>query len=295
MAIKLGSIDINSLNLGSVGLNRIYSGSDTVFGGAAPYVPFLENLTASPDFAWSVWQPHSSVTNCVRLRRSSVDPLRDNDELDFGYVNGYVDVDSIASWGGVDTLYVVTFYSYLTDATELIIENQVIWKNSGGVNNLAAIDKTPLISLGNIRTYKMSTNITTINNYTLLLVENKLASNTINTGYTFSTFNPSRGYEYNLQNQAATRPNTQSTLGAVDVGENIIEFNRVDFDIFYYLNNIFIINNTNDNTDTIQYLFGTTSTDRFVQSELIFFKSSLGASDRSQYYTDYNSRYNKTV
>ena len=32
MAIKLGSTDINSVNLGSVGLNRIYSGSDFVFG-----------------------------------------------------------------------------------------------------------------------------------------------------------------------------------------------------------------------------------------------------------------------
>lgn len=32
MAIKLGSVDINSINLGGVGLNRIYSGSDFVFG-----------------------------------------------------------------------------------------------------------------------------------------------------------------------------------------------------------------------------------------------------------------------
>jgi hypothetical protein len=37
MAIKLGSTDINSVNLGSVGLNRIYSGSDFVFGGVAPF------------------------------------------------------------------------------------------------------------------------------------------------------------------------------------------------------------------------------------------------------------------
>ena len=223
MAVNLGSSNISAVKLGATDVLKIYLGSDVVFGDVAPYAPFLENLSVSPEFAWSVWQPHSSVTNCVRLRRSS-----DNAELDFGYVNGYVDASAIASWGGVDTLYVVTFYSYLTDATELTIDYQAIWKNSGGVNNLAAINKTPLIGLGNIRTYKMSTNITTINNYTLLLVENKIASNGLNTGYIFSTSNASRGYEYNLQNQAATRPNTQATLGPVDIGENIIEFNRVD-------------------------------------------------------------------
>ena len=42
MAIKLGSTDINSVNLGSVGLNRIYSGLDFVFGGSAPFDPFAQ-------------------------------------------------------------------------------------------------------------------------------------------------------------------------------------------------------------------------------------------------------------
>jgi hypothetical protein len=290
MAIKLGSTDINSVNLGSVGLNRIYSGLDIVFGGVAPYVPFLENLSVSPEFAWSVWQPHSSVTNCVRLRRSS-----DYAELDFGYVNGYVDVDSIASWGGVDTLYVVTFYSYLTNATELAIDRQAIWINSGGVNNLAAIDKYPL-SIAATQTYQLSSNIITIVDYTLFLVENKQGLVGSNTNYLFSTTLRARGYLYNTSSSVmATRPNNALSLGAFPDGENVAELNRKDGIVSYYLNAVFDSNGSNADNTSIRYLFGLTSSTSYPQSELIFFKSSLGASDRSQYYTDYNSRYNKTI
>ena len=256
---------------------------------AFQYTPFLENLSVSPEFAWSVWQPHSSVTNCVRLRRSS-----DNAELDFGYVNGYVDTSAIASWGGVDTLYVVTFYSYLTNATELTTPRQAIWINSGGVNNLAAIDKNPLSS-ATAQIYKLSANITSIVDYTLLLVENKQISVTTNTNYTFTTTLRTRGYLYNPQNNIGSRPGNGIVIGAYPIGENVVELNRTSGDVFYYLNNVFNINKLNADSNGITYLFGQTETTPAPQSELIFFKSSLGASDRSQYYTDYNSRYNKTV
>lgn len=256
---------------------------------AFQYTPFLENLSVSPEFAWSVWQPHSSVTNCVRLRRSS-----DNAELDFGYVNGYVDVDSIASWGGVDTLYVVTFYSYFTDATELTIPNQAIWMNSGGINNLAAIDKNPL-SIANTQVYRLSANIISIVDYTILSVENKQSAVTNNTNYTFSTTLRARGYLYNPQDAVGSRPNTGLSLGAYPDGENVVELNRASGDVFYYLNNVFNNNGLNADNNGITRLFGQTTTSPAPQSELIFFKSSLGASDRSQYYTDYNSRYNKAI
>ena len=256
---------------------------------AFQYTPFLENLSVSPEFAWSVWQPHSSVTNCVRLRRSS-----DNAELDFGYVNGYVDTSAIASWGGVGTLYVVTFYSYLTNATELTTPRQVIWINSGGVNNLAAIDKYPL-SIATTQFYRLSANIISIVDYTILLVENKQSAVTSNTNYTFSTTLRARGYLYNPQDTIGSRPNSGLTLGAYPDGENVVELNRTSGNVFYYLNNVFNNNGLNADSNGITYLFGQTFSSPAPQSELIFFKSSLGASDRSQYYTDYNSRYNKTV
>ena len=256
---------------------------------AFQYIPFLENLSVAPEFAWSVWQPHSSVTNCVRLRRSS-----DNAELDFGYVNGYVDIASIASWGGVDTLYVVTFYSYLTDATELIAANQAIWLNSGGVDNLAAIDKAPL-SLASAQFYKLSANIISIVDYTTLLVENKQSAVTSNTNYTFSTTLRARGYLYNPGNSVGSRPNTGVSLGSYPDGENVVELNRTSGDVFYYLNNVSSSNGLNADGNGITYLFGLTGTTPAPQSELIFFKSSLGAADKSQYYTDYNSRYNKAI
>jgi hypothetical protein len=47
MAIKLGSTDINSVNLGSVGLNRIYSGSDVVFGSSALQSLYSYRMTTS--------------------------------------------------------------------------------------------------------------------------------------------------------------------------------------------------------------------------------------------------------
>jgi len=53
MAIKLGSTDINSVNLGSINLNRIYSGLDVVFGGA------FSPLDLNP-FVWTA--PRLAVT-----------------------------------------------------------------------------------------------------------------------------------------------------------------------------------------------------------------------------------------
>ena len=289
MAVNLGSSNISAVKLGATDVSKIYLGSDIVFGGAAPYVPFLENLTASPDFAWSVWQPHSSVTNCVRLRRSS-----DFAELDFGYVNGYVDTSSITSWGGADTLYIVTFYSYLTDATELTIENQAIWKNSGGLNNLAGFDRAPL-SPANTQCYSLDANVTTINDYTLFFGENKLGTTPSNTNYIFSTTLRARGYLYNPGSSIGSRPNTGVVIGVNFLGENVIELNRLSNDISYYQNNSYVDQGVNSDTTSIRYLFGSTEDNPPLVSELLFFKSSLSTADRSQYYTDYNSRYNKTV
>jgi len=264
------------------------------FKNQISYTPFLENLTVTPSFAWSVWQPHSSVINCVRLRRASDDPLRNNAELDFGYVNGYVDISSIASWGGLDTLYVVTFYSYGRNATELTTSNQVIWKNDGGVNNLAGIDRSPL-SAAATQCYSLNTNITTINDYTLFLVENKLGITPSNTNYTFSTTLRARGYIYNSGSSVSTRPNTGVNLGPNSLGENVIELNRSSNNVSYYLNNSYVNQGVNSDTTTIQYLFGLTEPIPPLVSELLFFKNSFNTEDRAQYYTDYNSRFNKNL
>lgn len=89
MAIKLGSTDINSVNLGSVGLNRIYSGSDFVFGAGdlqslysyrmttSSYVRMNNysafDYTAGSEFSCAVLVKFSSLTGGFQVLLSATD------------------------------------------------------------------------------------------------------------------------------------------------------------------------------------------------------------------------------
>lgn len=257
------------------------------------YTPFLENLTVSPEFAWSVWQPHSSVTNCVRLRRDS-----DNAELDFGYVNGYLDTSSITSWAGSANLYVVTFYGFGRNATELVTANQQQFNLTGMYDNQAGID---LVLKGTVRTYALSSIITAPTTFHLFLPQNKTVRVT-NSSYTFSCGQTSgfSGYFYWTSGGAVGfRPNSSFVINSGfnsdsdldvltdvsrDSGDLIsVRYDRVDNG-----------SRTIANAANILHLFGIIESG-IKLPEMTFFNSQLSTADLNQYYSDYNTRYNKSI
>jgi len=71
--------------------------------------------------------------NCVRLRRSV-----DNAEMDFGFVDGYVDEASIIAWKGISSLWIVKWYDQSGkgwDAIQLITIKQPEFLKFAGVLN----------------------------------------------------------------------------------------------------------------------------------------------------------------
>lgn len=74
------------------------------FWGQEDYV-FLDPADY-PDHCWSFWLRNPNYTgSCIRVQRSS-----DSTQQDFGFVNNFLDVDSIVSWVGAGTGYLVTWY-----------------------------------------------------------------------------------------------------------------------------------------------------------------------------------------
>ena len=268
------------------------------------YTPFLENLTVIPEFAWSVWQPHTSVANCVRLRRSS-----DNSELDFGYVNGYVDVDSIASWGGVDELYVVTFYGYNRTATENTIGNQLQWFNSGGVNNLAGY-KIRRQGTSSSRYYLLSSPLLFQGEFTTATTFHYTKDGSGTVHPTFYHVSTAR-YWININSTVTPEirivltPNTPSYVTSYQPWSlndaHLIILERDSSGIIEYDYNNNIVNNSDlyaqDRNAT--HLFSRMDTyndvPTFIGSEFVQGQTKMTIEDKAQFITDYNKRYNQSI
>lgn len=82
--------------------------------------------------------------DCLKLRRSS-----DNAQKDFGFDNkGNIDTIAIGVWGGVDTLYIVTWYDqsgYKNHANQTNHANQPTWDNVNKKIVFTALNSTYLI------------------------------------------------------------------------------------------------------------------------------------------------------
>lgn len=151
------------------------------------FVYLVDELSVTPNFAWSVFQLNSTVTNCVRIRRSS-----DNSEQDFGFVNEYLDTSGISTFIGGGTGFVVTFYDAsgnANNATESTAINQEPIALTGGVDNRAYINDSG--STYNTLHYALSSTITDTQECTYYTVVDKFTAS--NNGYAFSAATPIYG------------------------------------------------------------------------------------------------------
>lgn len=288
MAAFLGKRYIGIIGTGAgIGQGGIYIQTAS---GAAPYVPPIDSMTASPEFAWSVWQMSASQTQCVRLRRDS-----DNAESDFGFsANGLVDVSAINTWLGGANAYVVTLYGVTRSATETTAAEQFQWFNSGGLDNkpyFAFFNNSGVLA---DERYLLSTDVTTIVDYDIFVGCNFTKANSFS--YHFTTANSFRGYFLPNFNYLQTRPNAGLILNssAIIDGDNLFELNRSSGTVEGFANQISFGTGANTDNTTISHLFGQGVNTEFV-SELVLFKSFLSIPDRSIYLSSYNSRYNKSL
>ena len=104
--------------------------------GVGSFTYLAESI--STDFAWSVIQLNSNVTNCVRLRRIS-----DNDEMDFGFSSNILDTSAITTWLGGGNAKIVTLYDAsgnANNASESVSSRQEDFNINGGVDSRPCID-----------------------------------------------------------------------------------------------------------------------------------------------------------
>lgn len=92
------------------------------------YIHPLDIISTSAYGGYSIRKLRSNFWgNCIRLRRSS-----DNAEMDFGFVRGTVEKNSVSLWAGADTLYVTTIYDQVGsyNAVQTVAINQPVYDNT---------------------------------------------------------------------------------------------------------------------------------------------------------------------
>ena len=93
------------LCLGSETIKKIHLGNDLVYSVADSIKLLLDEVPIA-SIAYSIRKLSTAYTGfCLRLRRES-----DNLEQDFGFLNGYLDSESIDAFLGASTGYVVKWY-----------------------------------------------------------------------------------------------------------------------------------------------------------------------------------------
>ena len=100
--MKIGSTNFNSFKLGTNYISKVYIGVDKVYPNSGP----LLDSYSSNCVAYSLRLLSSSYTgDCLQIRRESND-----DTLDVGFVNNYLDVASIVSFSSGTTSKVTKWY-----------------------------------------------------------------------------------------------------------------------------------------------------------------------------------------
>lgn len=267
----------------------------------SPYIPWIEQLSEVVDFGWSIWQPHSSVTECVTLRRDS-----DEAELAIGYVNGFVDTSSISTFKGAANIYVVAFHGYGRTATENVAANQLEWVESGGINNMPGVKIRQQGSSGN-SFYSLSSSLVFNGDFTTSTVFKQILGST---GATHPTFYHTATARYWLNfNRGLTNwrmiltPNTPSFVGVFqdysltndyllllerDVSNNIINTTN---NVVIEDSNPYTINR--NATKLLSRMDAYNDLDTFIFSELMQKQTILSSDDKAIYYENYASRFNQ--
>ena len=110
--MNIGSTKFNSFKLGTNNISKVYIGIDKVYPNSEP----LLDLYPSNCVAYSLRLLSSSYTgDCLQIRRES-----NNDTLDVGFVNGYLDVASIVSFSAGTESKVTKWYDQSSNGRDAI-------------------------------------------------------------------------------------------------------------------------------------------------------------------------------
>ena len=124
--MNIGSTIFNSFKLGTNDISKVYIGTDKVYPNSQ--TPLLDSHPSNCA-AYSLRLLSSSYTgDCLQIRRES-----NNDTLDVGFVNGYLDEASIISFSTGTNSRVVKWYdqsSNSRDAIQIVANNQPLIYNS---------------------------------------------------------------------------------------------------------------------------------------------------------------------
>lgn len=255
---------------------------------APSYSYVIDDIASTPLFAWSPWQLSSTVTNCIRLRRSS-----DNAEQDFGFVNNYIDTAGIASWLGADTGYIKIFYDASgnsNDATETATAEQFIYGATTGVDGQmgARARGTDIVSYSFPGSPGTQTNCTTI--VTGISDTDSVSNRVFSTASNRAWFIQSSSY--------LTSPNLSSTASiAVTDAEDFLFILTATaaLDVYMQVNNDSTTGVMGgDNTRNLDALFDVTSSDFYFNGGMIF-NSVISTDDITAIKSWYNNQWNKSI
>ena len=273
--------------------------------GAAPtpsYTPVLDSMSATPQFAWGVYQLSSSVTSCFECRRSS-----DNAETTIGFdANGLLDAAAVATHIGGGNGFAADFYDAegVRDASEASAALQLRYKASGSLSKpcvevVNGFASTPVYSLASNITmpttactifFLYSPTATRINGTTVNMLPD-------NAGVT-------RGYIRESSDTDSTNFVMSQGAGtdtAADYGSflqsgstYLVEIRRdTSSNTEYFVNNVSIGTGSFGNRPDIIALLQDISTAQgfFEMYELLVFNTDISAGDKATYIAHINNEY----
>ena len=259
------------------------------------YTPVLDSMTATPQFAWSVYQLSSSVTNCFECRRSS-----DNAETTIGFdSNGLLDTAAISSHIGGGNGFSTTFYGaeLSRNGVETVASGQVQYRASG------VLDKPCFVlASGTTGSYPLNTSITGTAALTAFILFT--AKSTRVNGSTMSYLTDgtlTRGTMRELSDGTKTNigifngvGNDSASAGGYLQNDTtyLIEVRRdASNNTEYFLNNVSLGTGSFSNAPDITTMLGANSNAEAELYEIVYFNSDISAADKATYITHINNEY----
>ena len=270
--------------------------SGTYFVPHTPtYTPVLDSMTATPQFAWSVYQLSSSVTNCFECRRSS-----DNAETTIGFdSNGLLNTAAVSSHIGGGSGFAVDFYGAASsrNSSEATAANQMTYRASGVLGKPCFV-----VTNAQDARYPLSTAITGTSEITMfiLFVTKDARVNGSSMSWLTDGTN-TRGVLRELSDATKTNIGIYNGLGndgqsvgsfLTDETTYLIEVRRdASNNTQYFINNSSIATSSFTNVPNIQDMAGLNANAELELYELTYFNTDISAADKAAYIAHINNEY----
>jgi len=259
------------------------------------FTPVLDEMTATAQFAWGVYQMSSSVTNCFECRRSS-----DNAETTIGFdSDGLLDTAAISSHIGGGNGFSATFYGAESsrNGVETTASEQVQYRASG------VLDKPCFVlASGTTGSYPLNTSITgtaALTGFILFTAKSTRVNASTMSYLTDGTI--TRGTVRELSDGTKTNigifngvGNDSASAGGYLQNDTtyLIEVRRdASNNTEYFLNNVSLGTGSFSNAPDITTMLGANSNAEAELYEIVYFNSDISAEDKATYITHINNEY----